>query len=247
MTPEDTERRDLVFIGDVHLDRGDPEVASFCRMLDTVSRQASTLVLAGDLFNLWIGGNGPEPEHIRTVLDRLRSIRKKGVAVKYLEGNRDYYIRAHYEGDVFDTVAEEGLWEETGDCRVFAIHGDLANPEDRPYRRWRRFSRSLPVRLLFRVLPRPWRARLAERLEGTMRRSNLAYKQAFPERQIRDYARRRFQEGADLVVLGHFHVEKELQGAGPESGPILVLPVWKENRICLRIGDDGRFRFEPSI
>jgi UDP-2,3-diacylglucosamine hydrolase len=216
-------------------------------MLDTVSRQAATLVLAGDLFNLWIGGNGPEPEHIQAVLDRLRSIRKNGVEVKYLEGNRDYFIRAHYEGDVFDTVAEKGLWEAVGDCRVFAIHGDLANPEDRRYRRWRRFSRSRPIRLLFRGLPRSWRIRLAERLEGTMRRSNLAYKQAFPERQVREYARSRFREGGDLVVLGHFHVEKDLPVDGPEGGRILVLPEWKENRLCLRIGDDGRYRFEPSI
>ena len=39
-------KRDLVFIGDVHLDRDDPEVNPFCRMLENVAQDAATLVLA---------------------------------------------------------------------------------------------------------------------------------------------------------------------------------------------------------
>ena len=238
--------RDLVFIGDVHLDRGDPDVEPFCRMLETVTRDAGTLVLAGDLFNLWIGGNGPEPDHIRPVLECLRSIRRSGVVVRYLEGNRDYFIRDHYEDDVFDTVAEQGLQEESGGLSVYAIHGDLANPDDHQYRNWRRFSRSLPVQRLFRLLPRRWRTSLAERLEGRMRGSNLAYKREFPEAAVREYAAGRFRAGADLVVLGHFHLEKDLQAVEPAGGRILVLPEWKGSRRCLRVGADGRVRFLPT-
>jgi UDP-2,3-diacylglucosamine hydrolase len=236
-------RGDLVFIGDVHLDREDPEVEPFCRMLETVARDAGTLVLVGDLFNLWIGGNGLEPDHIRQVLDCLRTIRKSGVAVWYLEGNRDYFIRLHYEGDVFDTVAESGFREEVAGLKVFAIHGDLANPGDRQYRIWHRFSRSVPVRAAFRILPGRWRTWLAERLESRMRRSNLAYKQSFPEAEVREYAAARFREGDDLVVLGHFHLEKDLCETGPGRGRILVLPEWKGSRRCLRLRADGQVGF----
>ena len=238
-------KRDLVFIGDVHLDRDDREVKPFCRMLENVAQDAATLVLAGDLFNLWIGGNGPEPAHIRSVLDCLRGIRRSGVAVRYLEGNRDYFIRSHYEGDVFDTVAENGMEEVVGGLRVFSIHGDLANPEDRQYRSWRRFSRSTPVRVLFRAIPRRWRAGLADRLEGRMRSSNMAYKGEFPEAAVQAYAAESFREGFDLVVLGHFHLEKDLQAGGPQ-GRILVLPEWKTSRRCLRVGADGRAGFEAT-
>ncbi|MBD3866897.1 MAG: metallophosphoesterase [Acidobacteria bacterium] len=242
----DVDRQDLVFIGDVHLDRDDPAVEPFCRMLETVAGDAATLVLAGDLFNLWIGGNGPEPDHIRPVLDCLRSIRRSGVAVRYLEGNRDYFIRTHYEGDVFDSVAENGLYEEVAGLRVFSIHGDLANPDDRQYRNWRRFSRSLPVRLLFRACPHRWRTSLADRLESRMRRSNLEYKREFPETAVREYAAGPFRNGCDLVVLGHFHVEKDLPATGPEGSRILVLPEWKGSRRCLRVGADGQARFLPA-
>ncbi len=239
-------RQDLVFIGDVHLDRDDPAVEPFCRMLEAAARDARTLVLAGDLFNLWIGGNGPEPDHIRPVLDCLRAIRDSGVAVRYLEGNRDYFIRKYYEGDVFDTVAESGLREEIGGMKLFSIHGDLANPNDRQYRSWRRFSRSLPVRLVFHAMPRRWRTLLAERLESRMRRSNLEYKQVFPEAEVRAYAAGEFRDGCDLVVLGHFHVEKDLHEPEPGTGRILVLPEWKGSRRYLRVGADGRARFLPE-
>ena len=239
-------RGDLIFIGDVHLDREDPEVKPFCSMLETVARDAGTLVLVGDLFNLWIGGSGPEPDHIRQVLNCLRAIRENGVEVRYLEGNRDYFIRAHYEGDVFDAVAENGFSEEVAGLKVFAIHGDLANPNDRQYRNWRRFSRSLPVRTVFRILPGRWRTRLAERLERRMRRSNLAYKRSFPEAEVREYAAGRFGGGDDLVVLGHFHLEKDLSETGPGRGRILVLPEWKGSRRCLRIAADGQAGFVPA-
>ena len=243
MTAGGAGRGDLVFVGDVHLDREDPELEPFCRMLETVARDAGTLVLVGDLFNLWIGGNGPEPDHIRQVLDCLRAIRKNGVAVCYLEGNRDYFIRMHYEGDVFDTVAENGFREVVAGLKVFAIHGDLANPNDRQYRNWRRFSRSKPVRAVLRMLPGRWRTGLAERLENRMRRSNLAYKRSFPEEEVREYAAARFREGDDLVVLGHFHLEKDLRETGPGRGRILVLPEWKGSRRCLRVKADGQVEF----
>jgi UDP-2,3-diacylglucosamine hydrolase len=243
VTSDRTAGQDLVFLGDVHLDRDDPDVEPFCRMLEAVTRDAGMLVLAGDLFNLWIAGSGPEPGHIRPVLDCLRSIRRSGVAVHYLEGNRDYFIREQYEGDVFDSVAENGLLVAVGGLKVFSIHGDLANPDDRQYRNWRRFSRSLPVRLLVRAIPHRLRISLAERMESSMRSSNLAYKQRFPEQAVRAYAAGPFQDGADLVVLGHFHIEKDLPEDRPGTGRILVLPEWKGSRRCLRVGADGQAGF----
>ena len=46
---------DLVFVGDVHLDRDDRQLQPFLAFLERLGRTSRQIVLMGDLFNLWIG------------------------------------------------------------------------------------------------------------------------------------------------------------------------------------------------
>lgn len=87
---------------------------------------------------------------------------------------------------------------------------------------------------------------MSERIEGSMRATNLAYKRRFPEQEVREYADAYFRKGFDLVILGHFHLEKDLDSIGPGGGRILVLPEWKESRRYLRISTGGRVEFLDS-
>lgn len=236
--------RDLVYIGDVHLDVGDAHLGDFLLFLDSLVSTAGRVVLAGDLFNLWIGERELEQEHQTAVLARFEALRKRGVVVRYLEGNRDYRIARAYEGRYLDESTAGGLSEHHGGHRIFAIHGDLANPRDRQYRAWRRLSRSAPFWAFFRLLPRNRRLRFAEGLEGRMRSSNLEYKSEFPEAEVRAYGAGFLARGFDTVVLGHFHVEKDLVSTPPAPpGRIFVLPEWKESRRYLRVSADGEIVF----
>jgi UDP-2,3-diacylglucosamine hydrolase len=238
---------DLVFIGDVHIDRDDPSLPDFLHLLEGLGRRASCVVFLGDLFNIWIGGRGMEQPHQAAVLDVLTGLRREGVVVRYLEGNRDYRIGHSYAGTAIDDASDEGLVERHGGHSFFVTHGDLVNLADRQYRMWRRFSRSAPVWALVRLLPERRRVAMAESLEKRMRKTNLAYKQEFPEAQVRAYAATRFREGHDIVVLGHFHVEKELTAEmdGVERR-ILVLPEWRESRRHLVARIDGTVEFVDS-
>ena len=242
MSPASGDR--LAFVGDVHLDRDDPDLDAFLEFLERLSERCSRIVLMGDLFNLWIGRLDMELPHQRRVADKLAVLRARGVVVRYLEGNRDYRIAGAYRGTALDDSTDGGLVEEFGGKRIFAIHGDLANPSDKQYRRWRRFSRSGLFWLFFRLLPGGRRQKLVHDLERKMRSTNLEYKQSFPDQEVRDYAAGFLAEGNDAVVLGHFHIEKDL-GAEPPSPPgrILVLPEWKEGRRYLEVDSDGQIRF----
>jgi UDP-2,3-diacylglucosamine hydrolase len=237
---------DLLFVGDVHLDREDPHLDAFLEFLDRCGETASRIVLLGDLFNLWIGQEGLEAPHQRAVLDRFESLRRQGVVVRYIEGNRDYRIE-RYARTAFDDVTEGGIEEAFGGRRIFAIHGDLANTRDRQYRAWRRLSRSGPFWAAFRLLPRSRRVRVAESLEARMRRSNLEHKRRFPDEEIRSYGARFLGDGHDAVVLGHFHVEKRIEAVPPSApGTIFVLPEWRESRRHLRVAPTGEVAFVDS-
>jgi len=235
---------DLVFVGDVHLDRDDPDLPAFLEALERIGASAARVVLMGDLFNLWIGDPALEQPHHRAVIDVLRALRRDGVQLHYLEGNRDYRIARAHLGATFDAVSDLGLDESWGGRRIWASHGDLVNAGDAQYRIWRRVSRSDVAQALFGLLPRSRRFRLAEGLERRMRGTNLEMKRELPSSTLNAFASPLMRDGADAVVLGHFHQELDLAVAPGKR--ILVLPLWKERRRCLRVTADGTMRFEES-
>jgi len=237
---------DLVFVGDVHLDRGDPDLDAFLAYLRGLAPRAGRIVLMGDLFNLWIGTPELEEDHHRAVIACLTSLRSEGTEVHYLEGNRDYRIATTHRDRTFDAVSDTGLREDWGTTRIWAAHGDLVNTDDLQYRTWRRVSRSAPAWWLFSAIPRARRLALASSVESKMRTTNTAMKRDFPEAQLRAYAARHLDGPGAAVVLGHFHVEREFAAGPGDSGRVYVLPEWKGSRRHLRVTAAGEIRFEDS-
>jgi len=234
----------LAFVGDVHLEADDAALAPFLALLRRLGRTSSHVVLMGDLFNLWVGRREMEQPHQTAVLTALTALRAQGIRVSYLEGNRDYRVRAH-EGTAFDRVTAGGLVLDCGGRRVVAIHGDLANPADVRYRWWRRLSRSAPLWAAFCALPRARRARLAAGLERRLRASNRAFKGGIDDDLLRRYAASLVAGPGELVVLGHFHVERDLALAPPAPpGRVIVVPEWKGTRRHLQLSAGGEPAFE---
>jgi UDP-2,3-diacylglucosamine hydrolase len=237
---------DLVFVGDVHLDRGDPELPAFLTFLRSLAPRAGRIVLMGDLFNLWIGAPELEQEHHRAVIACLTTMRSQGTEIHYLEGNRDYRIARAHGGGAFDVVGSDGLREDWGGRRLWAAHGDLVNRKDVQYRAWRSFSRSAPAWLMFSSIPRWRRFAIAESVERRMRATNVDMKREFPESLVLDYAAAHLDVAGGAVVLGHFHVEKELVAGPRGEARIFVLPEWKGSRRHLRVTAAGDMRFEDA-
>lgn len=240
-------RDDLVFVGDVHLERDDAALSDFVGFLKAVGQHASRVVLIGDLFNIWVGRPELEAPHQSAVLSSLRRLRARGTVVRYLEGNRDYRIADGYAGDAFDDSTDGGIEERHGGVSLFATHGDLVNPRDRQYRAWRAFSRATPVWAAFQLLPRRRRVRIAEGLERRFRSTNIDFKSTIPEDDIRAFAAPRFAAGHDAVVLGHFHVERRIDVETPGGRrTVYILPEWKGSRRHLRVTSEGVTGFVDS-
>jgi len=237
---------DLVFVGDVHLDRDDADLPAFLAYLRGLSPGVGRIVLMGDLFNLWIGAPELEQQHHRAVIAAFRELRARGTEIHYLEGNRDYRIARAHRGGAFDVVGDAGLREDWGGRRIWAAHGDLVNRKDLQYRAWRRASRSTAAWWLYSAIPRARRFAIAESVERKMRATNVEMKREFPEALVKDYASRHLQHASSAVVLGHFHVERELRAGPADEGRIFVLPEWKGSRRHLRVTSTGTMGFEDS-
>jgi UDP-2,3-diacylglucosamine hydrolase len=183
-------------------------------------------LLLGDLFQAWVGHRHFETADIAAVVAALRALRRRGLRLDYVEGNRDFFLAQSVYADAFDSVADEVAFE-SGGVRYLAVHGDGLVDEDWQYRFWRRLSKSALSRALAGRLPAPLARRLVHSTERRLSRTNFRHRHLLPEAAIRRYAERRLAEGHDVLLLGHFHEERTWRVAG---GEVRLLAAWFKTR-----------------
>lgn len=184
------------------------------------------LVLLGDIFQAWVGHPNFETRDIAAVVAELRELRRRGLRIEYVEGNRDFYLGDSPYADAFDAVVLETAFEVNG-TRYLAVHGDGLNDRDWQYRFWRSLSKSAPVRFAVCHIPRRLAYRLVHSTERRLSNTNFKHKAALPEAAIRAYAERRLAEGHDVLLLGHFH---EPHVWTVKGGEVRLLDAWFRSR-----------------
>ena len=201
-----------LIIADGHYTNAPHERARWEQLLHQASAAGvRELSILGDFFELWVALPGAMPSWQQAFVDALRPLQQQGVKVRYVMGNKDYYIAQwNRHAAVFAEVVEVATTIASPVGPVHLEHGDLVNQADRAYQRWRRFSRSRPLHLLGRLLPR-WAMRpLANGLARWLKGTNRVHKSYFPEMALRQRARA-MPPGPLTLMFGHFHSHKVLQ------------------------------------
>jgi UDP-2,3-diacylglucosamine hydrolase len=180
------------------------------------------LVLLGDLFQLWIGDRRYETPDIARVVETLVALRRAGVRVEYIEGNRDFFLADGPYAEAFDLVATELAFEVDG-TRYLAVHGDGLDRRDWKYRFWRAISKSAAGRFIGCNIPRRIAGRVVRGTEEKLSATNQEHKRRIPEEVLRGYGERRLAEGHDVLLLGHFHVERTL---AVDGGEVRLIDAW---------------------
>ena len=234
-----------IAVADAHLDNLDQELAHFLSFLESIQKShPHTFYILGDLFNFWVGTPKMQLPYQVPVIKALQTLRDNGMLVKYVEGNRDYFLSPLYWKAPFSDIASEQMQERIGNLRVYLAHGDLVNVHDRPYRLWRRISRNRMIYTGFKCLPRSVALRVAHFFEHTFRGTNRKNKSAFPVKTCETYARNLLQTGYDAVILGHFHEERRQEfSLNGQKKYLYVLPAWRETHTYLQISDQGACSF----
>jgi UDP-2,3-diacylglucosamine hydrolase len=217
----------VALIADAHLGGpGGPAGPLLQQLRELPGQGCRRLILLGDIFQVWIGDPRFETADIAAVVDALRDLRRQGIRVDYVEGNRDFFLAGSPYADAFDSVALETAFEVDG-TRYLAVHGDGLNDRDRQYRFWRWLSKSAPVRFAVCHIPRPLAHRMVHSTEQKLSQTNFKHKARLPEEAIRRYAERRLAEGHDVLLLGHFH---EPQVWKVQGGEVHLLDAWFKSR-----------------
>ena len=110
------------------------------------------------------------------------------------------------------------------------------NESDWPYRFWRFLSKNPVSRATLSIVPRRAANRFVWNVEARLYRSNFKHKTRLPVEMIRRFASRRFREGVDVLLLGHFH-KSWTETVG--SGRVEILPAFVDERRWMEIDEQG--------
>jgi len=230
-----------IAVADAHLDGLNEELERFLAFLYSLQESnIHTLYILGDLFNIWLGTPKMQLSYQIPVIKALQALQNKGIQIKYIEGNRDYFLSPLYLNTPFVEIASEYVQAVIGGKRVYFSHGDLVNVHDRQYHLWRSISRNRIIYAGFKCLPQSVAVRLAHHLEQKFLGTNQKNKSSFPVETCETYAINLLQAGYDAVILGHFHEERQQEfSVNGQKKYLYVLPAWKDTRKYLEISDQG--------
>jgi len=214
-------------VSDAHLGGPGGAAAPLVVQLGELAGQgAKRVVFLGDLFQIWVGAPKYETPEIVETMAALAALRRQGIELAYLEGNRDFFLAGSAYAAYFDHLGLEYAFVEGG-RRYLAVHGDGLNDRDRKYRFWRWLSKSAPSRFFARHLPPRLAWRLMRSTEQGLSRTNFKHKIYIPELVLRAYGERRLAEGHDVLLLGHFHEPRSWRVAG---GEVRIVEAWFTSR-----------------
>jgi len=227
----------IVFIADAHLkgldDPNQKTLVNFMGSLDGVD----TLVILGDLFDFWAGDNRIARRNYLPLLESLASLKDKGVKIIYLEGNHDFSMGTFFTEKLGASVHPDSFALDVGGKRVFLSHGDTA-AMTLGYRLWRGFLRS-PVFRIVAFLATPgvvWKSAVYL----SRRSRNQGKGSPSLDSALRDFARKKINEGFSAVVMAHSHVagvHREGSGYYANPGP------WAD-KLHYLVYDGKTFRLE---
>ena len=224
---------------DCHVGRQAGDEGPFLQALEQArDRGAKAISLLGDIFHFFIAHPKFETPAIARFLETVDRLRAAGVPVTYVEGNRDFFLRGSYVESKFRDVCDEETFQE-GDRRFLLTHGDLLNEEDKPYRLWRAISKNPISRTAIDFLPRGLANRFVWKVEARLYRSNFKHKTRLPVEMIRSFATRRFREGYDVLLLGHFH---RSWSEDVDGGRVEILPAFVDDHRWMEVSDTGETR-----
>jgi UDP-2,3-diacylglucosamine hydrolase len=231
----------IVVIGDSHIGLGEGSETNVNAWLDRLAAlQPRALYLNGDLFHYLIAHAKFRTPSVAKVMKKFREVRDRGIAIHYVEGNRDFFLKGSF---VEDAVTDIGLEYtlDAGGKKYLITHGDTINDRDYAYRFWRRASKNPLTKLGVSLIPKKVARNFVDGVEARLARTNVKHKSRLPLELMQAFGRKRAREGVTHVVFGHFHEKLVMPG----EATITILPPWYETGEAMVIDPaSGEFSFE---
>jgi UDP-2,3-diacylglucosamine hydrolase len=197
-----------VFFSDTHLAKKDSERHSLVeRFIKDVCTSADMVFVVGDLFEFYHGYEGYIYPWYKKIVDALKELTAKGIAVYHLEGNHEFNMGPFFSSSA-GVICVKSLAIEIDGKRMYLAHGDeIANRDPRNIvnRALRNILKSSITYSIMDALGPAFSWKIAMASRFFLSKRERAYNQKIRD-AFRRYARSRLDEGHDAVVLAHSHM-----------------------------------------
>jgi len=218
-----------LFISDVHLqDSNGPKTQAVMEFLCKKAKDFDHIYILGDLFDVWPGTTDYLISTFEPVFEVFKFLISQGCHLYYVEGNHDFRLGKYFTEQLGIKVYSDSLETQWNNQKIFMAHGDLGNPKEKGYRILRWLLRHDLLHLLIKPIPKKWIFLIGQK---TSQASRGYQKQSDAKintirETYRDTAKKLFQKGYDVVLMGHTHI--------PDDYSVTI-----ENRKCryLNTGD----------
>lgn len=136
--PELMSEQHTLFIADLHLAADRPDItAAFLRFLREQAVKADALYILGDLFEVWIGDDNPDPL-LDTVATALAELSPQ-LPVYFIHGNRDFMLRQGYASRAGMQLLPQQQVINLYGTPTLIMHGDSLCTLDIAYQKFRKW------------------------------------------------------------------------------------------------------------
>ncbi len=229
-----------LFISDLHLEAGRPEIGvQFLDFLSGEARDADTLYILGDLFEVWLGDDDPNP-YYAGMKAAIRELVDSGIPVFFMHGNRDFMIGDEFATETGVTILQDPELIDLHGEKVLLSHGDALCTDDVEYQRFRAMTRNPEWQAM--MLAKTIQERIAHALEA--RQGSVEHGKSLDD-EITDVNQGAVEalirkHGVDILLHGHTHrpAIHEVR-LGDRTATRIVLGDWFEQGSVVRWDEDG--------
>jgi UDP-2,3-diacylglucosamine hydrolase len=207
----------IAIFSDLHLSmhkRQDHE-ALFIKTLRRLREEdTQELWLLGDIYDLMVGPFAFWKTLHKDFFLELEEWTRSNKKVLWVQGNHDFFI-----SDLLNPMgvqcSDSFIEHPVDNKKIFLAHGDLVNNNDKPYLRWRAFTRSRLFEEFLKIIPEKqrsqWIPQLGEKLSQKSRAQSSTKGRAPLQELFKTFAQQKWHEGFAGVCLGHSHIEENYQ------------------------------------
>ena len=233
-----------LIIADAHVGQVAGDAEAMVALLERAAAAGTKeVVYLGDAFQYLVGMEKFWTASVRHVMTAWQELRRAGVRIVLVEGNRDFFLD---EPDLAAHIDGSGTRHQftTGGTTFRLVHGDKVNRRDLQYRFWSMVSKSSVARLWARVLPRAIATAIVRSMESRLAATNVRFRYVKPVDDLRRAARAAWAEGVDVLLWGHFHSFWRLSR---DQRTAAVVPAWLETRCAVVVTGEGWWWTDESL
>ena len=206
----------IYFISDVHfyLKENQTEKDKLNKvsgLIDEVIENHGTLFIVGDFFDFWFEYKDVVPRQYFQILYKLRALKMANCELYYVAGNHDFWLYDFIKNEIGAKVYYDPLEINVEGKKFYIAHGDGIDKNNRGYNFLKSILRNKFFIKLFALITPSLAFKIARVISSTSRKYDNKTIEIEKQNRLNliDFAKKKFNNGFDYVILGHYHLPEE--------------------------------------